>query len=54
MAIPQVLPQILGLQKCPNFDMCVMLLGFKAILGDPKFRAIHFGLSHCIALTAYT
>ena len=37
-----------------KFDMCVMDLGFTAILGDPKFGAIHFGWSHCIALTVYT
>ena len=51
MAIPNVLPQISGLQKCL---MCVMDLGFTAILGDPKFGTKHVGLSHCIALTAYT
>ena len=25
------------------------MIGFTAILGDPKFGAIHVGLSHCIA-----
>ena len=43
-----------GSPEMSNFDMCVMDLGFTAILRDPKFGAIHVGLPHCIALTAYS
>ena len=32
-----------------NFDICVVHLGFEAILGDPKFGAIHVGL-HLVLL----
>ena len=37
-----------------NFAICVVHLGIGAILGDPKFGAIHLGSPHCIALAAYT
>ena len=43
-----------GSPEMSNFDICVVDLGFTVILDDPKFGAIHVGLSHCIALTAYT
>ena len=43
-----------GSPEMSNFDMCVVDLGFTATLGDPKYRAIHVGLPHCIALTGYT
>ena len=37
-----------------NFNICVVDLGFTAILGDPKFGAIHVGSPNCVALVAYT
>ena len=49
-----VLPQNCGSPEMSNFEICVVDLGFTAILGDPKFWAIHVGLSHYIALTTYT
>ena len=36
-----------------NFDICVVDLGFTAILGDPKFGAIHFGC-HTVLLSLPT
>ena len=43
-----------GSPEMSNFDLCVVHLGFTAILGDPKFGAIHVGPPHCIVLAAYT
>ena len=49
-----VLPKIMGPPEMSNFDICVMHLGIGAILGDPKFGAIHIGSPHCITLAGYT
>ena len=35
-----------------NFDICVVYSGFGAILGDPKFGAIHVGLHTALLLPA--
>ena len=35
-----------------NFDICVVYSGFGAILGDPKFGAIHVGLHTVLLLPA--
>ena len=43
-----------GSPEMCNFDLYVVDLGFTAILGDPKFGAVHMRVQHCIALTAYT
>ena len=43
-----------GFLKMSNFDICVVHLGFRAILGDPKFGPFHVGSPHHIAVTGYT
>ena len=48
-----VLPPNCGSPAMFNFDICVVHLGFTAILGVPKFGAMHVGSPHCIALAAY-
>ena len=37
------LPQNFGSLKMSNFNICVVHLGFGAILGDTKFGPIHVG-----------
>ena len=37
--------------QCDNLRCIALNCGSPEILGDPKFRTSHFGLSHCIALT---
>ena len=37
-----------------NFDICVVDLGFGAILGDPKFGSFHVGSPHHVAVNGYT
>ena len=40
---PRWIAQNFGFLKMSNFDICVMRLGFGAILGDPKFGSFHVG-----------
>ena len=51
---PTCIPPKCGSLKMSNFDLYVMISGFRGILGDPKFGAIHVGLSYCIALAGYS
>ena len=43
-----------GFLKMSNFNICVVHLGFGAILGDSKFGAIHVGSPPHVAVTGYT
>ena len=45
---PTWIAQNCGSPEMSNFDIRVVHLGFGAILGDPKFGAIHVGSPHSI------
>ena len=51
---PTWIAQNFGFLKMSNFDICVVHLGFGAILGDPKFGPFHVGSPHHMAVTGYT
>ena len=51
---PTWIAQNFGFLKMSNFDICVVHLGFGAILGDPKFEPFHVGSPHHVAVTGYT